>query len=97
MTGTTFYIVMNIKTGSGFESIAKFFIGNKKELAKAVFGQLKGNKNADETSILTLDLMETVNSLPVNMDVLSCSLEEMAANCKIIVKETFKIINLKEI
>jgi hypothetical protein len=96
MNKTTFYIVLNIKTATGFESYGRFFIGNKKEMAEAIFSKLKGNKEVDEKAILTLDVVETINNLPVNMEVLSCSLEEMAENCKTITKETFRNLNLRE-
>jgi hypothetical protein len=48
----------------------------------------------DEKTILTLDLVETVNELPANMQMIACTLKELADNCKIIVRETFKIFNL---
>ena len=43
-----------------------------------------------------MELEETVNGLPVNLQMLGCTLEELANNTKIIVKETFKYLNLKE-
>ena len=95
MKETTFYIVLNIKTCSGFESYGRFFIGNKREIAEALFAKLKGDKEVDESTILTLDMVETINSLPVNMEVLGCSLDEMAENCKLITKETFRMLNLE--
>ena len=97
MRERTFYIILNIKTCTGFESYGRFFIGNKKEMAEAIFTKLKGNKEVDENTILTLDMVETINNLPVNMEVLGCSLDEMGENCKLITKETFRMLNLKEI
>jgi hypothetical protein len=97
MRETTFYIVLNLKTCAGFESYGRFFIGNKREIAEALFANLKGNKEVDESTILTLDMVETINNLPVNMDVLGCSLDQMAENCKLITKETFRMLNLEEI
>lgn len=97
MKQTTFYIVLNLRTYNGFESFGKFFIGNNGEFATAIFNQLKGRKNVTEKSVLQLDLIETINGLPVNIQMMSCSLEELAENCKIITKETFKLFNLKEI
>ncbi|MGK2860397.1 MAG: hypothetical protein ACSLE0_00555 [Chitinophagaceae bacterium] len=58
---------------------------------------LKGKKNIDEKSILQLDLSETINGLPASMQMISCSLEELAENCKIITKETFKYHNMEEV
>jgi len=97
MGQTTFNIVLNIKTCNGFECFGKFFVGNNKKFAEDIFDQLKGKKNIDEKSILQLDLVETRNGLPANMKMISCSLEELAENCKIITKETFKLLNLEEI
>ena len=96
MGKTTFNIVLNIRTCNGFECFGKFFVGNNKKLAEAIFVQLKGRKNVDEKTILQLDLVETINGLPANMKMISCSLDELAENCKIITKETFKILNLEE-
>ena len=96
MDKKTYHIILNIKTCTGFESYGRFFIGNKKIFAEEIFLKLKGNKEVDENAILTLDMVETVNNLPVNMEVLGCSLEDMAENCKIITKEMFRNLNLKE-
>ncbi len=97
MKQTTFYIALNLRTCTGFECFGKFFIGNNQRLAKDIFSQLKRRNHVDEKSILQLDLMETVNGLPVNMQMISCSLEDLAENCKIITREIFKLFNLKEI
>ena len=94
---TIFYIVLNIKTVKGFESFGKFFLGNDKEVASNTFRQLKGNKNVNEKSILQLDFMETIHELPVNIQMISCTLEELAENSKIITKEIFKSLSLEEI
>jgi len=96
MKQTTFYIVLNLRTCDGYESFGKFFIGNNRKFATGIFTQLKGKTNVNENSALQLDLMETINGLPVNIQMISCSLEELAENCKIITKETFKLFNLKE-
>lgn len=95
MKENTFYVLLSIKTGDGFESFGKFNLGYNKKAAAEVFRQLKGNPTVDEKTILTIDLVETVNELPVNLNILGCTLEELAYNCKVIAKETFKLHNLK--
>jgi len=97
MGQTTFNIRLNIKTCNGFECFGKFFLGNKREFATAIFEQMKGRKDIDAKSILQLDLVESINGLPASIQVIGCSLEELADNCKLITKETFTAINLKEI
>lgn len=97
MKATTYYIHVNIKTAYGFESIGKFFIGNNKTFAHSLFEQLKGSRHVNENSILTIELVETFNELPINLNIISCSLDELAVNCRTITKETFKAINLEEL
>ena len=97
MKQTTFYIVLNVRTGYGYECFGKFFIGNSRESATTIFNQLRGRKQVDEKSILQLDLMESVNGLPANMQMISCSLEDLAENCKLITKERFRLLNMEEI
>jgi hypothetical protein len=91
---TIFYILLYIKTPKGFESFGRFYIGNKKKLARQLFDKLKGSEKEIDDCILQMDLMETQNSLPVNIKVIGCTLEEMAENCKVIAKEAFKILAL---
>jgi len=97
MMGDSFLIVMNIRTADGFESCGKFFIGNNRNAAESIFKRLKGSKKVSDKSILTFELMETSHGLPLNIQVISCSLDELAENCKIITKGIFKLLNLKEI
>jgi hypothetical protein len=90
----TFYILLNIKTPNGFECFGRFKIGNNRQAAYAVFQKLKGSYTIDEKSILCMELMETVDDLPLNIKMISCSLDELTENCRLITKETFNIINL---
>ena len=80
-----------MKTVKGPETFAKFFIGNNREWAYSLFHKLKGLEDAHENNILSLDFMETVNTLPLNLKLKSCTLEQMVENCKIITKELFKL------
>ena len=93
---TKFYILLNMKTFTGPESFAQFFIGNNKAAAQAIFRKLKGTSDVDERNVLYLEFMETADGLPVNLDMISCTLEQLAENCKLITKEIFKINNLEE-
>jgi len=94
MNSNTFYILISVRTREGFESFGKYKLGNNRKTATAIFRQLKGSPDLDQT-MLTMELEETVNGLPVNLQMLACTLEELAHNTKIIVKETFKLLNLK--
>ena len=95
MKENTFYILLSIRTSTGFDSFGKFNLGNKREVAAEVFRQFKGTTKVNEKTILIIEMMETVKDLPQNLYILGCTLEELAYNCKIITKETFKLRNLE--
>lgn len=97
MKATTFYILININTANGYQSIGKFFIGDHRELADSLFNQLKGATEVDDKAMLTMELMETFNTLPLNLKMKTCTLHELADNCSLITKELFKAINLEEL
>ncbi|HMU46478.1 MAG TPA: hypothetical protein PKC72_08930 [Chitinophagaceae bacterium] len=97
MKPTTYYILINIKTEDGFESIGKFFIGNNRAMSYALFHLLKGSSEINDDTMLSMELMETVQELPLNLLIIGCTLEELAHNCRIITKETFKNRNLEEL
>ena len=96
MRQNNFYVLLSLRTGEGFESFGKFNLGNKRKVALNVFKQLQGSPAVDDHTMLTVELMETVNELPLNLNILGCTLDELAYNCKIIARETFKLHNLKK-
>lgn len=92
-----FYIMLNVKTIAGLERYGKFFLGDDQQVAYHLFEQLKGDREVNEKNILYIELMETQNNgLPVNLKLLSCTLDELMFNCRLITKEVFKFYNLKE-
>jgi hypothetical protein len=91
---TQFYILFTFRTYKGPETFAKFFIGNNSKRAYEIFGNLKGTDSVDEKNILFIDFMETQKGLPVNLKVISCTLNQLGENCKLITKELFKAENL---
>lgn len=91
---TTFYIILRLRTADGFESYGSFNLGNDREFAYRTFGQLKGRQLPQETDILHMDFTETKEGSPVNLQVVSCPAEEIAANVKCITREMFKLLNL---
>lgn len=92
---TNFYIISHFATHEGPRAFARFEIGNDREAAYGLFNQLKGDKEVNDQNMLCMELMETVNELPVNINVLSCTLDELTENFRLITKESFKQHNLK--
>ena len=74
---------------------AKFFLGNNREIAYAIFKKLKGSDEVNEMSVLFMDFIETWEGLPKNLKVKSCTLQELSENCSIITRELFKFANLE--
>ncbi|WP_121810259.1 hypothetical protein [Mucilaginibacter kameinonensis] len=93
---TQFYILMSVKTLQGFTDYGQYFFGNDREAAYGLFGQLKGSEQLRESCPLHIDLMETVNDLPVKIRTICCTLDELGHNCKLIAKEIFRLKNLEE-
>lgn len=92
----TFYIVLNMKTTSGFDEYGRFCIGNDRDFAYDLFAQLQGSQTLREEDVLHLDLRETTAGLPFNIRVINCTLAELGENCKVITREIFKRMNLEE-
>ncbi len=97
MKQTAYCILLNIKTGNGYENFGKFFVNNHRNFAYALFEKLQGSYDVGEKAMLTMELMESVNGLPFNLKMISCTLEELMENCRLITKETFKAINLEDL
>ena len=91
----TFCISVNIRAGSGYELLGKFMLGDNSAFASGVFHQLKGSTDVDNNNPIHLDFMESRNGLPVHLEVISCNLNELAENTKIITRERFKMLNME--
>ncbi|HKO79259.1 MAG TPA: hypothetical protein VJU78_02650 [Chitinophagaceae bacterium] len=92
---TVFYIDLSLKTPRGPEPYARFYIGNNREQAYELFNKLTGSVEINENDMLFIDFMEMRKGLPVNLTVISCTLEQLTKNCRIITKTLFQSANLK--
>jgi hypothetical protein len=94
---TQFYILLSLKTPQRFADYGQYFFGNDREAAYELFRRLKGSEDLKDNCLLHIDLMETVDELPVKIKTICCTLEELAFNCKLIAREIFRLKNLEEI
>ena len=94
---TQFHITFSFKTNEDYKPFAKFFLGNNREIAYAIFKKLQGSDEVNEINVLHLDFIETREGLPRNLKVRSCTLQQLSENCSIITKELFKFDNLEGI
>jgi hypothetical protein len=93
---TTFYIELNMKTIGGFERFGRLELGNNRDFAVNLFSGLEGQPPKGDEGVLHMDLVEKYRGLPVNMQVISCTIEELCRNVRTITRELFRRINLDE-
>ena len=92
---TQFYILLSLKTPQGYADYGQYFLGDDGEAAYALFDELEGSRIIHDRAVLHIDLMETVNDLPVKIKTICCTLEQLGANCKLIARELFRLKNLE--
>ena len=94
---TQFYILLSLRTPRGFEDYGQYFFGDDREAAYGLFRELKGSPELSSAAMLHIDLMETVGGLPVKVETICCTLDELATNSKLIAKEIFRQKNMEEL
>lgn len=72
---TQFYILLSLKTPKGFVNYGRYFIGDHRDGTENLFGQLQGTSAAIEHTVLHIDLMETIDELPVKIKTIGCTLD----------------------
>lgn len=92
---TQFYILLSLRTPKGFVDYGQFNLGDELAAAYSLFETLKGT--GEFSAPLHIDLMETVDELPVKIKTICCSLEQLSTNCRLIAKEMFRLKNLEEL
>ncbi len=91
-----FFITMNMRMATGFETFGQFILGESDHFARSLFEKLHGTKEISDRDVLHLDLTHFRNDLPIDLTILNCSLEELTDNCRLISKELFRVNNLNE-
>ena len=89
-------IALHTRSASGFDTFGEFFIGNDRQAAKELFGNLKGSPDSVEDGLLIMELREINRNLPFDIQMINCTLDQLADNCRLITKNQFKTITLKE-
>ena len=85
-----YFIELGFKTPDGPETFARFFAGDSRKQTDAIFQKLQGNRNIDDKNVIFLSFVEISNGLPVNLDMIGCTLPQLGENCQIIAKDLFK-------
>lgn len=91
----SFCIKLTIKTERGHECFGEFHLGQNRKWAEGIFQLLRGDREVDDRDMLQLELTELRHGLPVNVRMMSCDLDELQENTRIITKEMFRHLNLE--
>ena len=94
MDHSLFYIDISIQTTEGPKRFGRFELGSDRTAAYELFKKMKGSPAADPRDMLYIEFMETINGLPVNLNLLTCDLQELGTNTMMITQEVFRLCNL---
>jgi hypothetical protein len=92
---SSIFIDISIRTPEGPKRFGRFELGSDRDAARELFKKLKGSPEVDHKHMLYIEFVETVNGLPVNLDILTCDLQELGSNSMLITQEIFRSWNLK--
>jgi hypothetical protein len=89
------YIDISIQTINGPQRFGRFDVGPDRNAARDLFKKLKGSTEINLKDMLYIELMEMVGSLPINLEILTCDLQELGTNTMMITQEIFRLSNLR--
>ena len=91
-----YHIVINIRIPEGEMAIGDFLIADNAKAAFATFNELEGDKEILNWPVLRLDLVRFSRNMDKEvLDSISCTLAQLQANCKVIVRDAFKLFSIK--
>ena len=91
-----YFIELGFKAPDGPETFASFYVGDNCERVGNIFSRLLGTRNIDDSHVIYLSFVEMRNGLPIGLDMIGCTLNQLGENCKIITMELFKIYSLPQ-
>ncbi len=90
---TEYRVALHARTGSGFETIGEFFINSDRQAAEELFKTLKGSPHDINDGVLLMELREIIRGLPVDIQMIHCTLDEVAENVRLITINQFKALS----
>jgi hypothetical protein len=88
-------IVVNIRVPEGYVDAGHFTIAGDFEAAVDLFAQLNGDDSPTSSAAIRFDLLEIREPLSTVLKTRFAILCEASDNCRIILRETFRILTLK--
>jgi hypothetical protein len=90
-------IVVNIRVPEGYVEAGHFPLTGDREAAVDLFAQLQGEDNPTSSTAIRFDLLEIRDTLSTVLQTRFAILCEAGDNCKIILRETFRILTLNPV
>ena len=85
-----------VRTADGPKPFGSFNLGGNRQSATELFRRLKVSAELDVHDMLYIEFTEMLNGLPINIDIVTCDLQELGINCMLITQEVFRISNLQQ-
>jgi len=96
MNSDNYYMInLCVRTADGPKPFGNFNLGKNRQSATELFRRLKVSSELDVHDMLYIEFTEMLNGLPINIDIVSCDLQELGINCMLITQEVFRISNLQ--
>jgi hypothetical protein len=88
-------IVVNICVPEGYTESGRFTLTGDHEAAMDIFGRLNGGDGPSSSTAIRFDLLEINDTLSTVIQTRYSILCEASENCKIILKETFRLLTFR--
>jgi hypothetical protein len=88
-------IVVNISVPEGYIESGRFTLTGDYEAAVDLFGRLNGGDAPTSSAAIRFDLLEIKDTLSTVIQTRYSILCEASENCKIILRETFRLLTFK--
>lgn len=88
-------IVINIRVPEGYAESGHFMLTDDYEAAVDLFGRLNGVDSPTSSAAIRFDLLEYRETLSTVLQTRFAVLGEASDNCKLILRETFRLLTFK--
>lgn len=86
-------VLLTMRVQDEWRELGRFYLGEDLEQVKATFGRLKGQPS--NYGWIQIELREICGRTWVRHSRISCTLDELSENCRLITKDAFKRFNLE--
>jgi len=93
----TCQIVVNIRIPGGYAEAGRFALCGDRQEAIDLFTQLKGEDQPYSSTAIRFDLLEVSAGLSTMLQKRFAVLSEAGDNCKLILRETFRVLTLRAV